>query len=115
MTDLNTATIIGRLTRDGEIKQTKGGTSICTFSLAVNRSRKVGDKWEDEVSYFDFTWFGGENVVQYLTKGSRVAVEGRLSQDRWEKDGQKHSKVGIVVNHLQLLEGKKDKDDGPPF
>ena len=110
MADLNHVTLIGRLTRDAELKYTPGGLAISSFSIAVNRRRKNGDQWVDEVSYFDINLYGkpAESLKQYLTKGKQVAVDGELRQDRWEKDGQKFSRVSIVANNVQLLGGKSE-------
>ena len=58
MADLNHVTLIGRLTRDAELKYTPGGLAISSFSIAVNRRRKNGDQWVDEVSYFDINLYG---------------------------------------------------------
>lgn len=68
----------------------------------------------DEVNYFDLTIWGktAENLKPYLTKGKQVAVEGHLKQDRWEKDGQKFSKVSIVADNIQLLGGKGENASG---
>lgn len=109
--DTNVVVLIGRLTRDAELKFTNSGLAIVRFSVASNRSIKRGDTWEKEVDYYDITSFGkqGEAVAQYLTKGTQVAIQGELRQDRWEKDGQKHSKVAIVANNIQLLGGKKQE------
>lgn len=107
MADLNSVNIIGRLTRDAELKYTPGGMAIANFSIAVNRRRKNGDQWVDEVSFFDVNVFGktAESLKQYLLKGKQVGICGELRQDRWEKDGQNHSRVYIVANDLQLLGG----------
>ena len=113
MTDMNSVVLIGRLTRDSELKYSTSGNAICSFSLAVNRSVKKGEKWEDEASFFDCTMFGkmAESVNKYLEKGKQVSIVGELVQNRWENDGQKHSKVEIIVNKLQLLGGKSDKPE----
>ena len=105
--DINIVTLVGRLTRDSELKYTNGGTAVCKFSLAVNRKKRSGDQWTDEVSYFDVVLWGkqGEALQQYLGKGKQVAVSGELRQNRWEQDGQSRSKVEIVANNLQLLGG----------
>ena len=107
MADLNSVNIIGRLTRDADLKYTAGGMAISNFSIAVNRRKKSGDQWVDEVSFFDVNFFGksAETLKQYLLKGKKVAICGELRQDRWEKDGQSHSKVYIVASDLQLLGG----------
>jgi single-strand DNA-binding protein len=107
MVDLNHVTLIGRLTRDAELKYTSGGQAVCKFSIAVNRRRKNGDQWEDEPNFFDIVLWGrqGESLNQYLVKGKMVGVEGELRQDRWQQDGQNRSKVEIIANNLQLLGG----------
>jgi single-strand DNA-binding protein len=107
MVDLNHVVLIGRLTRDAELKYTSGGQAVCKFSVAVNRRKKNGDQWEDEANFFDIVVWGkqGENLHQYLVKGKMVGVDGELRQDRWQQDGQNRSKVEIVAAYLQLLGG----------
>jgi single-strand DNA-binding protein len=116
MADINHVVLVGRLTRDAELKFTNTGLAICTFSIAINRRVKSGDKWTDEANFFDITLFGkqGEGVSQYLTKGTQVAIDGELRQDRWEQDGQKRSKVKIVANNLQLLGSRSGSGGGGP-
>ncbi len=107
MADLNHVMLIGRLTRDAEFKYITNGQAICKFSVAVNRRKKSGDQWVDEVNFFDVVLWGrqAETLNQYLLKGKQLAVEGELRQDRWEQDGQNRSKVEIVANNIQLLGG----------
>jgi single-strand DNA-binding protein len=107
MTDLNRVVLIGRLTREAELKYTSGGQAVCKFSIAVNRRKKNGDQWEDEANFFDIVLWGkqGESLHQYLLKGKMVGVDGELRQDRWQQDGQNRSKIEIVANNLQLLGG----------
>jgi single-strand DNA-binding protein len=107
MADVNHVILIGRLTRDAELKYTAGGQAVCKFSLAVNRRRKSGDQWIEEANFFDVVLWGrsGEAINQYLVKGKQIAVEGELRQDRWEQDGQNRSKVEIMANNVQLLGG----------
>jgi len=107
MRDVNMVVLVGRLTRDAELKYTNSGQAICRFGIAVNRSRKQGDQWVDEASFFDVDYWGkgGEAVKQYLVKGKQVAVEGELRQDRWEQDGQTRSKVVVAASNVQLLGG----------
>ncbi|MCL2762975.1 MAG: single-stranded DNA-binding protein [Treponema sp.] len=107
MADLNHVVLIGRLTRDAELKSIASGQAVCKFSIAVNRRRKNGDQWEDEPNFFDVVVWGrqGETLHQYLVKGKMVGVDGELRQDRWQQDGQNRSKVEIVANNLQLLGG----------
>ncbi len=110
MKDLNNVSLIGRLTRDAEVKYTSANYPVTSFGLAVNRSVKKGDKWQDEASFFDVTVFGktGERLQQYLKKGKQIAVIGELKQERWQQDGQNRSKVIIVANDLYLLGNKSD-------
>ena len=107
MADINIVVVVGRLTRDAELKYTAGGQAVCKFSIAVNRRRKDGDKWEDEPNFFDVVLWGrqGETLTQYLVKGKSVGVSGELRQDRWQQDGQNRSKVEIVASTIQLLGG----------
>ena len=114
--DLNCVFIVGRLTRDMEVKYTSGGMAIGKFSLAVNRKKKSGEQWVDEASFFDVTCFGktAENLSQYMTKGKQVGVDGSLHQDRWEKDGQNMSRVVINADNIQLLGGGTEQSASAP-
>lgn len=115
MTDINHVTLVGRLTRDlGNDERSFGylpsGQARANISIAVNRTRKQGDQWVDEANFFDVTIWGrtAENLKPYLTKGKQIAIDGYLKQDRWEKEGQKFSKVTVVANNVQLLGGRSD-------
>ena len=112
--DLNCVILIGRLTKDIELRYTSGGTACGKFSLAVNKKRKQGEQWVDEVSFLDIVVWGksAENLAQYLVKGKQVAVEGELHQNRWEQDGQSRSKIEINANNVQLLGGKDTRENG---
>jgi len=107
MADVNHVVLIGRLTRDAELKYTAGGQAVCKFSIAVNRRKKNGDQWEDEANFFDIVLWGkqGESLQTYLVKGKMIGVDGELRQDRWQQDGQNRSKVEIIANYIQLLGG----------
>ena len=104
MTGLNCVTIGGNLVRDPELKCTQGGTAVLSFCIAVNESRKKSDGWEDYPNFVDCIMFGerAKPVSGYLGKGTYVAVTGRLHQDRWEKDGQKRSKIEVVVDNIHF-------------
>jgi single-strand DNA-binding protein len=110
MADINQVVLVGRLTRDAELKYTNTGTAVCKISLAVNRRRKSNDEWINEASFFDVVLWGkmGEAVSQYLVKGKQVGIVGELRQNKWEQDGQTRSKVEIVASNLQLLGGRSD-------
>ena len=112
MADLNHVVLIGRLTREAELKYTSGGQAVCKFSIAVNRRKKNGDQWEDEANFFDIVVWGrqGESLHPYLVKGKMVGVDGELRQDRWQQDGQNRSKVEIIASYLQLLGGGGSSD-----
>lgn len=116
MADVNHVVLIGRLTRDAELKYTSGGMAVCKFAIAVNKRRKQGEQWVDEASFFDIVLWGkaGESLNQYLVKGKQVAVEGELHQNRWDQDGQPRSKVEIMANNVQLLGGDKNTQGSAP-
>ena len=100
---VNNITILGNITRDPELRFTPSGTAVVNFGLAVNRNiqNKSSGEWETETDFFNVTaWYKlAENCAESLTKGDRVLVSGRLSQDNWEdKEGQKRSTVKIVAN-----------------
>lgn len=105
MAEINSVVLVGRLTRDSELKHTQGGSAVVKFSLALNRRKKVGESWQDEANFFDITMMGkaAESVHKYLVKGKMVAIQGELRQNRWEQDGQPRSKVEIFAFSLQLL------------
>ena len=111
MADLSIAVLVGRLTRDSELRYTSGGSPICSFSVATSSRKKKGDQWIDEASFWDIELWGkqGESLQQYLVKGKQVAIEGSMRQDRWEKDGQPRMKVVISAQTVQLLGGGQDK------
>lgn len=111
MASLNKVTLVGRLTRDPELKYASTGTAICSFGLAVNEKYKSGDDWKEKVHFVDITVWGkqGENVAQYLNKGSQALIDGKLNYQSWEKDGQKRSKLEVVANNVQFLDAKSDK------
>lgn len=105
--DVNVVVLIGRLTRDCELKYTTNGTAIGRLSIAVNRLKRSGDQREEEVSYFDVTVWGrqAETLSPYLLKGRQVCINGELRQSRWEQDGQSRSRVEVVAFNIQLLGG----------
>jgi single-strand DNA-binding protein len=100
----NTVTVIGNITRDPELRFTSGGQAIASFGLAVNRvwNDRQSNERKEQVSFFDVKCWAqlGENVAQSLHKGARVIVSGRLEQQSWERDGQKHSKIEIVADEV---------------
>jgi len=113
MSDVNNVVLIGRLTRDAELKYTTSGIAVTKFSIAVNKKRKSGDTYKDEAHFFEIVLWGksAESLHVYLKKGKQVAVTGELTQDRWEQNGQNHSKVAVTASAIQLLGGRSDNPD----
>jgi single-strand DNA-binding protein len=115
MSDLNRVTLVGRLTRDPEVRYTASGMPIVNLGLAVNgRQKDQAGQWTEKPNFFDVKLFGDrfERLAQHLEKGRRVGVDGRLEWSSWESDGQKRSKVEIVANELQFLDGRGDGEAG---
>ena len=105
----NQVILMGNLTRDPELRTTPNGTSVCGFSLALNRSYRGSDgEWQEATDFIDIVAWGplGERVAQYLTKGRAALVNGRLQSRSWEQDGQKRSKVEVVANDVTFLGGQ---------
>ena len=101
--------LIGRLTKDPELRYTPKGTPVASFSLAINYRYKQNDERKDETTFIDIVVFGkpAEFCGQYLNKGSAVIVDGRLQQRRWESDGQQRSKIEVVAQSVNFLPGSK--------
>lgn len=111
---LNQVTLMGNLTRDPELRETPNGNAVCSFSLALNRSyRDAGGEWQEATDYVDITAWGplGERVNQYLKKGSRCLVQGRLQSRSWEQEGQKRSKVEVLASDVTFLDGRNDNSN----
>ena len=108
MANLNKVMLIGRLTRDPETRSTAGGNSVTKFGLAVNRSyrKKDSDEQVEEVTFVDIEAWGktGETFARYMKKGRPAYIEGRLRLDSWEKDGQKRTKLLVVMEDFQFLD-----------
>lgn len=104
----NQVVLMGNLTRDPELRTTPNGTSVCSFSLALNRSYKSANgEWTEATDFIDVVaWAAlGERVAQYLTKGRPALVSGRLQSRSWEQDGVKRSKVEVVAQDVTFLGG----------
>lgn len=107
---INKVVITGNLTRDAELRTTQGGTSVCTIGVAVNdrvRNSSTGE-WEDYANFINCVLFGrrAEGLSPYLTKGTKVAIEGRLRYSAWEQDGQRRNKIEVLVDELELLSSR---------
>ncbi len=111
----NQVILMGNLTRDPELRTTPNGQSVCSFSLALNRSYKGQDgNWQEATDYIDVVAWGplGERVAQYLSKGRPALVNGRLQSRSWEQDGQKRSKVEVVAQDVTFLGGRDGGQGG---
>lgn len=112
--DTNVAVLVGRLTRDPEVRHTGGGTSVANLRLAVtSRGKDDAGEWVDRPNYFDVVVFGrlADNADKYLVKGSRVGVTGRLEWREWDgKDGGKRQAVQVVASDVQYLATRADRD-----
>lgn len=108
---LNQVILMGNLTRDPELRQTPGGQNVCSFSLALNRSYKdQTGEWQEVTDYVDIVAWGplGERVAQYLHKGSRSLVQGRLQSRSWEQEGVKRSKVEVLAGDVTFLDSRSE-------
>ena len=117
MNNLNRVIINGNLTADCKMEYGKSGTAYGGFCIAVNRSVKKGEEWEEVPSFFEVKAFGKlfESQHPYLTKGANVTVEGSLIQERWvTKEGEKRNKIVIQSDTLYLSPKKKDSESGAP-
>lgn len=104
---INRCNISGNLTRDPEMRALRNDTQVLSFSVAVNDRRKnpqTGD-WEDVPNFVDCTMFGAraEAVSRYLSKGTKVAIEGKLRYSSWERDGQRRSKLEVIVDEIEFM------------
>ena len=113
---INQVSITGNLTREPELRTTQSGTSVLSFGIAVNDRRKVADgQWADEPNFFECVTFGNRATAlsDILAKGMKVAIAGKLHYSSWEKDGQKHSKVDIIADEIELMQNRKPQPEQP--
>jgi single-strand DNA-binding protein len=115
---INKVLISGNLTRDAELRQTQGGMAILSFGVAVNDRRKNNQtgEWEDYANFVDCTMFGSraEKLSQYLTKGLKVAIEGKLHWSSWEdrNGGGKRSKLDVYVDNIEFMSARNGGGQG---
>jgi len=115
MASFNRVILLGNLTRDIELRYTTSGMAIGEVGIAVNDRRKnQSGEWVDEATFVEVKFFGrtAEIAGEYLAKGSPLHLEGRLKLDMWEKDGQKRSKLYVIVEHMQLIGSKPSGEAG---
>lgn len=108
---INKVIISGNLTRDPELRATAGGMQVMSLGVAVNDRRKNQQtgEWEDYPNFVDCTMFGtrAESLARFLSKGTKVAIEGKLRWSQWERDGQKRSKLEVVVDDLEFMSSRQ--------
>ena len=113
---INRVVLTGNLTRDPELRRTQSGMAILSFGIAVNDRRKNPQtgEWEDYANFIDCTMFGsrGESIANYLAKGNKVGIEGKLRWSQWERDGQKRSKIEVIVDDLEFLTPRGQNGSG---
>lgn len=104
---INRVLISGNLTRDPELRSTASGMPVLGMGIAVNDRRKnpTTGEWEDYPNFIDCTMFGAraESVARFLTKGAKVAIEGKMRWSQWERDGQKRSKIEVIVDEIEFM------------
>ena len=109
---INRVIISGNLTRDPELRSTASGLPVLGFGVAVNDRRKNQQtgEWEDYPNFIDCTMFGAraEALSRYLNKGTKVSIEGKLRWSQWEREGQKRSKIEVIVDELEFMSSRGD-------
>ena len=111
----NKVILVGNLTRDIELRYSQSGTGIAKTAIATSRKFTSNGEKKEEVCFVDITFFGrsAEVANQYLRKGSKILVEGRLSFEQWvDQNGQKRSKHSVIVETMQMLDSKGDNQGG---
>jgi single-strand DNA-binding protein len=111
---VNQVMLMGNLTRDPELRQTPSGQSVVNFSLALNRAYKdQSGEWQEATDYVDVVAWAAlaERVEQYMSKGRRCLVQGRLQSRSWEQDGQKRSKLEVLASDVTFLDSRGGGSD----
>lgn len=113
---INRVIISGNLTRDGELRRTQSGMAILALGVAVNDRRKNNQtgEWEDVPNFVDVIMFGrrAESLADYLVKGTKVCIEGKLRYSSWERDGQKRSKLEVIADEVEFINQRKQQSQG---
>ncbi len=113
---INRVVISGNLTRDPELRSTASGLPVLGLGVAVNdrkKNQQTGE-WEDYPNFIDCTMFGprAESVSRFLSKGAKVAIEGKLRWSQWERDGQKRSKIEVIIDEIEFMSSKSESNGG---
>ena len=116
---INRVIISGNLTRDPELRNTQSGMAVLSFGVAVNDRRKnpTTGEWEDYPNFVDCTMFGARanSLSQYLSKGTKVSIEGKLRWSQWERDGQKRSKLEVIVDEIEFMSSRNSNGGGSSY
>lgn len=111
---INRVVISGNITRDPVVRRTQGGMAILTISVAVNDRKRnpQTNEWEDYTNFVDCTVFGkrAESLADRLSKGMKVAIEGKLRWSQWEKDGQKRSKLEVIIDEIEFMSRNQNQN-----
>lgn len=117
--DINRVILVGRLTRDPELRHLPSGAPVLEMGVAVNgRQQDDSGNWVDKPNFFDVKVYGNqaEVLAQHLAKGRRIGIDGRLDWRSWEaQDGTKRSKVDVVAQNVQFLDSRGDQEGGGQF
>ena len=111
---VNQVAVTGNLTRSPELRATQGGTPVLSFGIAVNDRRKNSSgQWEYVPNFFECVTFGNRAtaLADILSKGMKVSIAGKLHYSSWEKDGQKHSKVDIIANDVEIMQNRRPQQE----
>ena len=104
---INRVCVTGNLTRDPELRSTQSGSQVLSFGIAVNDRRRNAQtgEWEDYPNFVDCTMFGtrAEKIANYIAKGSKVAIDGKLRYSSWERDGERRSKLEVIVDEIEFM------------
>ena len=111
---INQVTISGNLGRDSELRKTQSGMAILSFTVAVNERRKNSQgEWSDYTNWVGVSMFGtrAEKLHDYLKKGTKVCVQGKLRYSEWERDGAKKSKIEVIADEIELMAKKQERQE----
>ena len=115
---INRVSLSGNATRDAEVRQTQSGTSILSFGIAVNDRRKNNQtgEWEDYPNFVDCTMWGqrAQAIAPYINKGVKIALDGKLRYSSWERDGQKRSKLEVIVDEIEFMSRREGQQQTQP-
>jgi len=111
---VNSVNIIGNLTRDPELRTTPSGMAVGSLGVAVNDRVKKDGEWTDAAYFFNVTVWGAqaESCAQYLSKGKKVGISGKLTWREWEGDNGKRTAVEITAHHVEFLTPKGEGESG---